>query len=423
MPSEDLRQRLTFLGLDDTDRRLLRDLRPSLEKNADTIVAAFYRHLLSYDSTRKLLRDPEVKQRLLAKQREYLLTLADPRFDEAFVDQRRQIGLVHERIGLEPRWYIGAYSTYFSLLVPYVDDVCQNDCDRCSRTLVALQRLLTFDAQLALEAYIEAHEKDMEFLTHELASEGQRLARDFEQQAAALRRTARRAQAAEELASLATLVAGLAHEIGTPMGVIQGHAKLLESAVSGENATWRLKTIQEQITRISRIIQTLLNMARPGPARRQPVALPPLIESTLSFVAEKLARRRIRVVRTLDPTVPSVLGDAERLQQLLLNLVLNAADAMPEGGELRVSLAAHNEDELAVRVADTGKGIPERELPHIFDPFFTTKAAGEGNGLGLMVAKGIATDHGGRIEVSSVENQGTEFVVCLPMPDPGEGGS
>ncbi len=423
MPSEDLRQRLAYLGLDDTDRRLLRALRPVMEKNADKIVASFYRHLLSFEPTRKLLRDPGVKQRLLAQQREYVLSLAAPTFDDAFVEQRRQIGLVHERIGLEPGLYIGAYSTYFALLVPQVDDVCRGDCDRATRTLVALQRLLTFDTQLALEAHIEAHERDLEFLSQELASEGQRLARDFEAQAAALRRTARRAQAAEELASLANLVAGLAHEIGTPMGVIQGHAKLLESAVSGEDATWRLKTIREQITRISRIIQTLLNIARPGPARLLPVSLTPLIETTLSFVAEKLARRRIRVVRALDPTVPSILGDAERLQQLLLNLVLNAADAMPDGGELRLSLSANGEDEILVRVRDTGKGIPQKEPPHIFDPFFTTKAAGEGNGLGLMVAKGIVSDHGGRIEVSSTVGQGTEFAIHLPTAEEPGGGS
>ena len=146
---------------------------------------------------------------------------------------------------------------------------------------------------------------------------------------------AERARAAEELASIGTLVAGLAHEIGTPMGVIQGHARMLESSLSEEKDRWRLKTIQGQIGRIANIIQALLNMARPGKTARVPVALEPLLENTLSFLGEKFARRLIEVRRAFDP-VPSVKGDTERLQQLFLNLFLNAADAMPDGGELSV---------------------------------------------------------------------------------------
>jgi signal transduction histidine kinase len=235
-----------------------------------------------------------------------------------------------------------------------------------------------------------------------------------------LRETVDRARAAEELASVAALVAGLAHEIGTPMGVIQGHAKLLEPAVSGEDATWRLRTIQDQIGRISKIIQTLLKMARPGKMHRTPLALEPLLETCLSFVKEKLSRRGVAVETCFDP-VPSIFGDAERLEQLFLNLFLNAADAMSEGGELRVALRQAEGGAIEVCVADTGTGIPEGDLPRVFEPFFTSKPAGEGSGLGLMVAKGIVGDHGGSIEVTSVAGEGTEFRVLFPLPNEAEG--
>lgn len=237
-----------------------------------------------------------------------------------------------------------------------------------------------------------------------------------------LHRAEQRVQAAEELASVGTLVAGLAHEIGTPMGVIQGHAKLLEKHVTNEKAQWRLKTIQEQIGRISRIIQSLLNMARPKASERIPVALEPLVETTLSFLAEKLKRRGVTVVCDFEPT-SSVTGDPERLQQLLLNLFLNATDAMPEGGELRLGLRPDGKAGVQLDVADTGTGIPAESLDRIFDAFYTSKEAGKGNGLGLMVASRIVADHGGTIEVESALGRGTVFSIHLPWnptyPEPG----
>lgn len=411
----DLKQRLAYLNLQETDREALAELRPILEKHADGFVAGFYRHLLSFPDTRELLRDPGVKERLLRKQRDYLLSLAGPTFDAEYLADRRRIGEVHERIGLEPRWYLGAYALYFSLLTPLIYESYGHDQQRAVKVLIAIQKLLTLDAQLAMETYINRQQRELEYLTEELSQEGRRLAQEYEEQQVELRETVDRARAAEELASVATLVAGLAHEIGTPMGVIQGHAKLLESAVSGEDATWRLRTIQDQIGRISKIIQTLLKMARPGKLRRTPLALEPLLETCLSFVKDKLSQRGVAVNTALDP-VPSIIGDAERLEQLFLNLFLNAADAMPEGGELRVALRRVEGEGVEVRVADSGIGIPEQDLARVFEPFFTSKPSGEGSGLGLMVAKGIVGDHGGTIEVSSSVEEGTEFRLLFPLP-------
>jgi signal transduction histidine kinase len=409
----DLELRLSYLNLRAADLESLRSLREPLEKHADSFVGAFYRHLLSFQPTRDLLRDPEVKDRLLASQRVYLLSLAGPALDESFVAERRRIGEVHERIGLEPRFYLGAYALYLSMLTPIVCEAFGQDAQRGADVLVALQKLLMLDAQLAVETYIDRRERELQYLTEELATEGRRLARAYETQRSELRQTASRARVAEELASVGTLVAGLAHEIGTPMGVIQGHAKLLEPAVASEDARWRLRTIQQQIGRISRIIQTLLNLARPRRSRRAPVALAPLLESTLSFLSEKLKSREIQVERTFQE-VPSVCGDPERLQQLFLNLFLNAVDAMPDGGQLRVALRATEESAVEVLVADSGLGISPADLPRIFEPFFTSKAAGEGNGLGLMVAHGIVKDHDATISVASEPGGGAEFRISFP---------
>jgi signal transduction histidine kinase len=423
---EEIEERLAFLGFTEADRRLLADLRPVLERYADRFVWSFYRHLLSFEETRKLLADPDVKERLLHKQREYLLSLAGPRVDADYVANRAKVGEIHEHAGLRTRWYLGAYALYFSLLAPLVGETYRYDPDRGVRTLTALVKLLMLDAQLAVGTYIGRRQEELDHLNRELAAAGRDLAREYEEQRTELHKTERRARRAEELASTAVLVAGLAHEIGTPMGVIRGHAEALESAVEGERAQWRLRTIREQIDRIAKIIEVLLNVARPKEAVRIPVQLGEVVDSTLVFVAEKLRRREIRVHRNYKP-VAAVLGDPEKLQQLFLNLFLNAADAMPEGGKLRVLLAPAESDLEAaeasdpgveIRVADTGVGIASDVLPHIFQPFYTTKPSGRGSGLGLMVAHNIVGEHGGDIEVSSAVGTGTEFCIVLPALSP-----
>ena len=413
--SPNLEQRLAYLDLTQADLDRLSSLRPTLEAQGARLVDAFYRHLLAFPQTRALIRDPEVRRRLMEKQHQYLLSLAGPTIDDAYLENRRRIGETHERIGLEPRWYLGAYALYLSLLIPAVHEAIAHDPQLAAATVGSLQKLLFLDAQIAMESYIDRQQQQLNDLTNELADEGRRLARDFENQKAALRTTEDRARAAEELASVATLVAGLAHEIGTPMGVIQGHAALLESSVTGDDAKWRLRTIREQISRISRIIKTLLNMARPGKVKRVPVSLDPLIETTLAFIQEKLARNRVELQTSGTTGLDSVLGDPERLQQLFLNLFLNAVDAMPDGGELQIGLGTTVNGDIEVKIADNGAGIAERDLSRIFEPFFTTKEAGSGNGLGLVVANGIVVDHGGDISVTSEVGKGTEFRIRFPI--------
>jgi len=415
--SDDLELRLGYLELGPADLERLAALEPVIEEHADELVDAFYHRLLSFPPTRQLLSDPAVRVRVVSSQRDYLLSLTDPTIDDGYFEHRRTIGQTHERIGLEPRWYLGAYALYLSLLVPLVYETHLHDPAEASRTIVSLQKRLTLDAQIAVEAYIDHQQQQLQYVTDELAKESRRLARSFEDQKVELQLTEDRARAAEELASVATLVAGLAHEIGTPMGVIKGHASQLESAVTDEDAKWRLRTIQEQITRISKIIQTLLNMARPGKAQQVPVSLKSVIEMTLAFLTEKFAHRGIEARASVE-AAPSVLGDPERLQQLFLNLFLNAVDAMPEGGELRVGLKSTEDGEIKITVADTGQGIPARDIPRIFEPFFTSKEAGTGNGLGLMVANGIVKDHGGSMEVKSEVGRGTEFRIFLPSNSP-----
>src|SRR5262249_13376983 len=153
-----------------------------------------------------------------------------------------------------------------------------HDVDKSAAALAALSGRIGLDAEMVLESYMERHEQGLSYLADELARQSRVLQRTLREQSLALQQTTARARAAEELAWIARRVAGLAHEIGTPMSVIQGHAKMLEGRVAGDDAQWRLQTIQEQIARISRIIQTLLEIAHPSRSRAERVELSPLLD-------------------------------------------------------------------------------------------------------------------------------------------------
>jgi len=415
------RGELDYFRLDDSDLEALAGLRSAIEASADRLVGEFYQHLLRFPETQHLLRDRAVRDRLLEKQREYLLSLTDPTIDEAYIESRVRIGEAHVRIGLDTQWYLGAYALYLDLLTPLIQTAAGPDPVSVERAHSAICRRLMFDAEIAIRQYIDRREQELQRLNEELQTAGKALTREVDQTHRDLRRSEARAAAAEQLASVATLVTGLAHEIGTPMGVIRGHAESLESAVHGERAEWRLRMILEQIDRITSIIQSLLNIARPKRQLRKSLDLAECVDSSLAFLTEKFRRKGVQIERSY-ADVPDVVGDPEKLQQIFLNLFLNAVDAMPEGGTLRVGLASQEPDLVRVVVSDTGTGIPTEDLGTIFDPCYTTKAAGNGNGLGLVVVKNIVREHGGQIEARSELGRGAEFEIQLPAAASGPSG-
>ena len=413
--STDIESRKLFLGLTQADLDELAALRPVLDKRASDFVAAFYRHLLGFDGPRRLLADEAVRDRLLQSQREYFLDIADPVVDAAYAERRTRIGRAHEVIGLGPQWYVGAYGLYLRELAAAVAEVSRGDLARERALRATVEKRLLLDMELAMETYIDKREEQLAFLNRELAEAQRGLEREVDEQREELRETTQRARAAEQLASVGVLAAGLAHEIGTPMGVIRGHAESLESAVSDDRSRWRVRTIVEQIDRITNIMQALLNLARPRAPVVEPVALAEVVSNSAGFLHEKLSRRGIEVEGSLDDSVV-VQGDTEKLQQLFLNLLLNAADAMPSGGNLRLRVARDAATgEAVAEIEDDGVGMEAAVVDQLFTPFFTTKEAGQGNGLGLVVARGIAIDHGGDIAVDSAPGSGTTFAVRIPL--------
>jgi PAS domain S-box-containing protein len=219
----------------------------------------------------------------------------------------------------------------------------------------------------------------------------------------------------EKLTSLGLLAAGVAHEVNTPLAVISNYTQMLARQLPSEDPKSRIiDKIVKQTFRASEIVNNLLNFSRTGAAELNEVNLNSVIDETLSLVAHPFKTARVTVMKSLDAALPAVLGSPNRLQQVFLNLFINARDAMPQGGMLEVRTWAHN-GSVEVEVTDTGVGIPRELLARIFDPFFTTKATGRGTGLGLSVSYGIIKEHAGTIDVRSTPGKGTSFHLEFPV--------
>jgi two-component system, NtrC family, sensor kinase len=219
----------------------------------------------------------------------------------------------------------------------------------------------------------------------------------------------------EKLTSLGLLAAGVAHEVNTPLAVISNYIQMLAKQLpSGDPRHQLIEKVVKQTFRASEIVNNLLNFSRTGAAEFTEVNLNTVVEEVLTLVAHPFRTSQVKVMRNLQQELPTVLGSNNKLQQVFLNLFLNARDAMPSGGVVEIRTAAHN-GSVEVEIIDSGGGIPRENLNRIFDPFFTTKSSGRGTGLGLSVSYGIVKEHAGKVDVRSTPGKGTSFRLEFPV--------
>jgi len=225
----------------------------------------------------------------------------------------------------------------------------------------------------------------------------------------------RRLVQADKLSSIGLLAAGVAHEVNTPLAVISTYAQMLAKQVSGDDQKSKLlDKIAKSTFRASEIVNSLLNFSRTSPAEFGEVDVNRVIDETISLVKHQLDKAHVTADLRFDPEPLVVTGNAGKLQQVFLNLVLNARDAMDGGGNLTIR-TWHDGAYARINIQDSGQGIPQDNIPRIYDPFFTTKAARKGTGLGLSVTYGIVQEHGGTIEVQSEPGAGTLFHLEFPL--------
>lgn len=238
---------------------------------------------------------------------------------------------------------------------------------------------------------------------------------------------------ADRLVTVGKLASGIAHELGTPLNVVSGRAKMIsQGALADEPTRNNARIVMEQSERMAQIIRQLLDFARAGKPNKTLLDLRHLTASTLSLLRPIADKRRVTLHFEVNEPVAEVVVDAAQLQQVVTNLVVNAVQASPEGATVEIGLRNARQSHrisgapgtpiergfACITVTDRGVGMSEATLERIFEPFFTTKDVGEGTGLGLAVAYGIVQEHGGFITVESKLAEGSRFQVYLPIPDP-----
>lgn len=267
-------------------------------------------------------------------------------------------------------------------------------------------------------------------LAREMDTMCSRLAEANERVASEVAARIRVVEQADRLMATGKLAAGLAHELGTPLNVVSGRARMIASGdVSAEETGQNARIILKQADRIGHIVRQLLDFARPRQATRSPIDLMRLARKALDLLDPMVQKTGVTLSLQADGGLPRVPADREQLQQVVTNLAVNGIQAMPHGGELVVQMrhervcpppdhAGPEGEYLHLTVRDQGGGIPPEHLPHIFEPFYTTKDVGEGNGLGLAICHGTVRDHGGWIAVESAVGRGSSFSVYLPLRGP-----
>ncbi|MBZ5569319.1 MAG: hypothetical protein LAN64_15890 [Acidobacteriia bacterium] len=267
-----------------------------------------------------------------------------------------------------------------------------------------------------LRELVEYRERERDLAQQELVNRinaERNLARDkmqFEAQLAAY----------EKYAALAQLALGAAHEINNPLLGILSHLELEWKATDDPERREEIEQCIAGTKRISSTIRGLINYARPGPLQLTKIHIGRLVEDTLAFLRHQPMFRAIKLETLIAHDLPAITADSNQLSQILMNLLLNAAEAMPDGGSIAIDVHKLKFTEsVELSVSDTGSGIPADILPHVLEPFFTTKR-GKGTGLGLSISHAYARSHGGDIKVESIPDRGTTVRIVLPIRQEGK---
>ncbi len=389
--ADDFRQRLEFLGLTEDDSRRLREKGAAFDAVAEEFVEEFYAHLFTFEETARFLKDATVVERLKQAQKKHFRTMFAARWNEEYIQQRRQIGRAHADIGVEPQFFLGAYNQFLSF---YLSNLCRVGKEVTQHDVEQLRSLLKgvfLDVGLSLDAYFRRSTEDLQRALGMLW------------------------EANKELKQFAHFTS---HDLKTPLGTV---ANLCDEVIDefGDQipaeARTQIESARQTAFRMSAMIDELLSLSMPadGEVGDEPISSEIFLTEALERVGPELERKNIEVV--LPSFFPRVVGKKTALREAFYNLLSNAAKYV-ERRPGRIVLDANVTDSRCIlSVADNGPGIPAEELQRIFAPFrrLPMHQNTPGSGLGLYFTKNLVEQQGGRVWVESRQGEGSCFYVSL----------
>jgi signal transduction histidine kinase len=389
---------IRYIDFTEQDAQRLRELQPTIRPHLPAVADAFYERIVSHPSARQLITGGEKQlSRLHGTLATWLDELFSGIYDESYYRKRLHIGAAHVRIGMPQYLMFAAMERVWQELESYIREKIS---DNAQGYLASTHKLVSLETAIMLESYKESY--------------SQRI-REVEQEA--LRE---RLSQAEHLAQIGHLAANLAHEIKNPLAGISGAIQVMRETLEDEHPHHPiLGEILRQIDRLDTTVKDLLVYARPKPPRFKHVNLTRTVERVLTVLSGEQAVGADRI-EVNSPETAALFADEAQLEQLLMNLTINAAQASPQDAPVRLSVESEEGAGVKVTVADEGCGMDDEALQHAFDPFFTTKT--KGTGLGLPICRKIVEAHGGTISIHSRREAGTTVTVRLPHFPPASSG-
>jgi signal transduction histidine kinase len=406
VPPEDFSSELweeckRYLEFDGADIGRLKAILPRYIVLIGGLVDRFYDHLLSFQHTKTVLAREDVAGRLKAAQRQYLRTLAEGEYGEAYLRDRIRIGLVHERIGLAPRWYLGAYWIYIRELLPVL---LPETAPAEREQVLSLLKIILLDMMLVTESYVG---RTLALVTEQ----NQRLEETVAERTRQLTKW-------ERLAAVGSMAAKAAHEIRNPLSSISLNTELLsDELLKFEGSDTReagelLQSIQGELDRLRRLLEEYMSFARMPLTNLEPVDLQEFADRIARFMAPELERSGIQIEVAGGESSPHLYLDRDQFRQAILNLLRNSQEAMPGGGKITIRIDEDADGTVELVVIDSGLGIDPANLDRVFDPFYSTKDMG--TGLGLALVQQVMAEHGGRAICTSQPERGAAFRLVFP---------
>ena len=389
MPHRIFEELLAYVGFGARDAEALHHLHVIARPHFARIADIFYARILDHPDAQRVLAAGETQlgslRKLLVEWMES--TLLGP-WDAAYFERRARIGRTHVRVGLPQHYMFGAMNILRRELGALVDVERESHPELATASRAALDRILDVELGVMLNTY-------------------------------------RADQEAQRFTSVRLLTSGLSHEIRNPLNAASLQLAVLERRIRRMPISHQAESlqplvlVQEEIRRLDHLLEDFLQFTRPAETERQPVELGTLVKRVAELLAADAEQRRIRITQRLE-TGLWTRGDESRLRQLLMNLMLNALDASPPGGEVRLSTRMVGPEQCELSVEDEGEGVKPELREQVFQPFFTTKP--QGSGLGLAMVQTIVTQHGGTVRLDSSELRGACFRVQLPTAHQGPEG-